>query len=174
MPYKNKQDKLDWTKANQEKNADYRRRWLESQKGQAYLAKQKAKAETQKQLNYIARLARQEVTKIQRRNKQKIHREKDREIAIRLLGGCCMACGMDDPDVLEFDHIQPLHRKTNNIKNKSGASSEIIKRSDRDRVFQLLCANCHRKKTRINKDHLASTPTVVFEQQLDLPLSSYL
>jgi len=75
----------------------------------------------------------------------KMHTETIQERAelIRKLGGKCQnpECGIEDIDVLEFDHIKPL----NSAKRKYGnILREVKKHPER---FQLLCANCHRRKT---------------------------
>jgi 5-methylcytosine-specific restriction endonuclease McrA len=57
------------------------------------------------------------------------------------LGDKCVHCSNDDVDVLEFDHIIPLHSK----KRKYGNILREVK--SHPELFQLLCANCHRKKT---------------------------
>lgn len=48
----------------------------------------------------------------------------------------CVMCGCNDIDCLQIDHIDG-NRHNNNESNK-----------------QILCANCHQKKTKLNGDHL--------------------
>jgi 5-methylcytosine-specific restriction endonuclease McrA len=81
------------------------------------------------------------------KNKDKILTKiKTESMVLRLqlildLGGKCKRCGNDDIDVLEFDHIVPLWSKNREYGN---ILREVKKFPER---FQLLCANCHRKKT---------------------------
>ena len=66
-----------------------------------------------------------------------------RRLAIGVLGGKCVSCGMSDERVLQFDHIngggskemrgRRSHRATMTKEIISGARSDI----------QLLCANCN-------------------------------
>lgn len=82
------------------------------------------------------------------------YRQSLRFRAIERLGGVCEVCGIDDEMVLEFDHRVPIGRK-----GKSGAEvsaqiyAEVIRSVDPRQKFSLLCANCHRRKTRINGEH---------------------
>tara|TARA_Y100000310_G_C20070223_1_gene529022 strand:- start:34 stop:513 length:480 start_codon:yes stop_codon:yes gene_type:complete len=58
----------------------------------------------------------------------------------------CITCGERDPRVLDFDHIQPsekLHSVANMV--KGGYSLDRI--LDEIEKCQILCANCHRRKT---------------------------
>lgn len=58
----------------------------------------------------------------------------------------CVACGEDDPIVLEFDHIDRRDKS-------ASVSAILLKGCTLDDVkeeiakCQILCANCHRKKT---------------------------
>lgn len=69
-----------------------------------------------------------------------------RETLVRLLGSHCLGCGTWDYEVLEIDHVVPVSKKPRPrrpdqlllaIRNGTMLQSEL----------QLLCANCHRKKT---------------------------
>lgn len=161
MPYKNPQDKLAWRQANRDKTADYRHKWLASSAGQAYLEKQKALREVQKQVNAEKRLANRlanaEIKRKERAAKDRAYRLRQRVKAMTILGNVCIACGMDDPDVLEFDHIEPILRRTAGVRSND-ACYEVIRHENPREIFQLLCANCHAKKTRANKEFLGNTP----------------
>lgn len=67
-------------------------------------------------------------------------KEKLRKECFGLLGGKCQNCGIDEADILEIDHIIPLR----NEKIKRRDYYEIKKHPEK---FQLLCANCHKRKT---------------------------
>ena len=161
MPYKNPEDKLAWQRANKEKCAEYKHKWLEGSAGQKYLEKQKALIEVQKKLNaekrVAKRLANAEAKRAQRAAKDRAYRLRQRFKAIEVLGKVCKVCGMDDSDVLEFDHIEPILRRTSGIRSKE-SSYEILRHEDPQAVFQLLCANCHAKKTRSNSEYGATPP----------------
>jgi 5-methylcytosine-specific restriction endonuclease McrA len=76
-----------------------------------------------------------------------------RQKALAKLGGKCKVCGEKDPCCLHIDHIEPLYRLTNGLRpgqSSEGASHSItvVNRMDHPETeFQLLCANCHAKKT---------------------------
>jgi 5-methylcytosine-specific restriction endonuclease McrA len=161
MPYKNPEDKLAWQKANKDRCNEYRLKWLEGSAGQAYLAKQKAKIEIQKRITAEKRqqqkLLRGENVRKYDSQKHRAYRKRQRQKAIDLLGAVCQVCGMDDADVLQFDHIEPLFRKTVQHKNKD-VYKEVINHHSPSQDFQLLCANCHIKKTRMNGEYEYTPP----------------
>lgn len=73
-----------------------------------------------------------------------------RDEMIAAYGGKCAQCGEADPDVLELDHVSgngAQHRE-----QVAGARNRSIKywlrANNYPPGFQLLCANCHRRKSR--------------------------
>ncbi len=71
------------------------------------------------------------------------------------LGGVCNMCGESDFRVLQIDHIMP--------KKKQIPSARVfvdIIRGDTSNV-QLLCANCHARKTYDNAEYTPSRSDVV-------------
>jgi hypothetical protein len=74
---------------------------------------------------------------------KRYHERRDRAIAH--LGGCCKACGSRDQ--LELDHINPEHKEFDLAKNWSVSeerfSAELVK-------CQLLCKECHKKKSLVD------------------------
>lgn len=160
MPYKNPDDKLAWQRANKERCAEYRRKWHESEAGKAYVARQVELREIQKQLAAIrrthARIDEAQKEKKPRSQKDRTYRARTRQKAIELLGSVCCVCGMDDPDVLEFDHIEPVLRRTTGEKRKD-VYKIINACKDPLAEFQLLCSNCHTKKTRMNNEFMGSS-----------------
>lgn len=82
---------------------------------------------------------------------------KARRKAMDLLGGKCVACGEDDYDVLQFDHIEPVFRRSNGLadgkpcKGHGHAHSHILRLDNPAEVYQVLCANCHAKKSASEK-----------------------
>ena len=160
MPYKNLEDRNQWAKENRDKVIAQRMRWLNGPSGQAYLAKQKEANERLKAERKIAKANKIQKTEAElsaekqhKKNKDKRYRQALRAKAIELMGGKCSVCLIDDHDVLEFDHITPLLRRSSGIKSKGETAAHVIRDEDRDQNFQLLCANCHTKKTRINKEY---------------------
>lgn len=161
MPYKNPEDKRLWQLANKDKCAEYKRKWIDSASGRLYLEKQREAKDAQKllraQKRQEDRIARLDETRGARALKDKRYRERTRAKAIDLLGSVCCVCGMDDPDVLEFDHIKPLLRKSSGEKGRDVYRTVLASESPLDE-FQLLCANCHTKKTRLNGEYSYTPP----------------
>lgn len=56
----------------------------------------------------------------------------------------CVVCGESDPIVLDFDHLRD---KITNISNMVGALWCVQKIKEEIDKCQVLCANCHRRKT---------------------------
>ncbi len=81
--------------------------------------------------------------KIKIRQNEFSYREENRLKIIEFLKlNPCVICGESDPIVLEFDHLN----------NKKSAISSLMKRSWKTiekemQKCQVLCANCHRRKT---------------------------
>lgn len=78
------------------------------------------------------------------RNKQAIF-ERAQEIVWNALDSGCLVCGESDKMVLEFDHRDPSEKETNisiliRCSNLTKLNNELSK-------CDVLCANCHRRKT---------------------------
>lgn len=73
--------------------------------------------------------------------------------AYKLSQGCALCGYAEHPAALEFDHIQSLSKlgQTRLILKGRTQYKELI----HDPNVQVLCANCHRIKTRENGEHLA-------------------
>jgi len=73
--------------------------------------------------------------------------EKNRIKVLDLLGGSCEKCGISDYDVLQIDHIEPINKsckqRTCNTKIFRRLVSGLLELKN----LQILCANCHMKKT---------------------------
>lgn len=57
----------------------------------------------------------------------------------------CVVCGENDPVVLEFDHNKGKKRASLSRLVRNGHSIEVIQKEIN--ICQVLCANCHRRKT---------------------------
>lgn len=81
--------------------------------------------------------------------------------AIEMLGGRCECCGLDVIEILEFDHKEPVKRRTNGIRNRDAQSSaRDIVRKGNAYLYQLLCPNCHALKTKMNGEHSTYGPAL--------------
>ena len=67
-----------------------------------------------------------------------------RKSLIRWMGGKCVGCGLEDEVVLEFDHID---RKSKSFL-LSAVGTKWSRLLEEAKKCQLLCANCHTKKTK--------------------------
>ncbi len=87
-----------------------------------------------------------------KKQKNKFYRMKQRQLALLKLGNQCVHCQITDPDVLQFDHVNPIRRKNDHLRIDSGDNlvRKIIKADYRQisQEIQILCANCHMKKSK--------------------------
>ena len=151
MPYNTLEKRREWAAKNKDKTKQYRTKWVESDKGKEYIAKQKERVKSQIKLDGKLKLTDKQKQDNQRlRDKQR--RTAKRHAAINKLGGSCNVCGIDDSDVLQFDHIIPIKRKTNKVKKGRDNYYYVLNDEHPEKTFQLLCANCHTKKTRVNNE----------------------
>jgi 5-methylcytosine-specific restriction endonuclease McrA len=85
------------------------------------------------------------------RQREKYHLRKAEGRAI--LGDKCAHCGYDAvPEILEFDHIDPLEKTLELTEQWSCSRVRWLAEIDK---CQLLCPNCHAIKTLRNRDYLA-------------------
>jgi hypothetical protein len=77
-------------------------------------------------------------------------RARVKKIVLEHYGAKCTCCGETEKSFLEYDHINndgAAHRKS--INNPTGANFFVwLFRNGFPDFIQLLCANCHRSKTR--------------------------
>lgn len=77
--------------------------------------------------------------------------KKDRDVLKKYVIGYlserkCVRCGEADPTALEFDHIDPSTKRfTISQGINQGVDLKIL--IEEIKKTQILCANCHRKKT---------------------------
>lgn len=74
---------------------------------------------------------------------------------------CCRACGLNDPDVIQWHHVNPLEKK---FEIFAGARAE---ETFWDEVLKCipLCANCHIK---VHQNKLCLINPTGFRQQQDI------
>lgn len=79
-----------------------------------------------------------------------------RNKAFELLGGKCVMCGEKDFVVLQLDHKIPILR---NYRGDSGWRHfpKIIRNVLEREIYQLLCANCHVRKTKVEGPKMYKT-----------------
>lgn len=82
-----------------------------------------------------------------RRIKTALRSRKLRNDAIKYLGGKCVKCGISELEVLELDHILNDGAYQRDIKKQYSYKmwKQILNGERTD--IQVLCANCHRRKT---------------------------
>ncbi len=102
---------------------------------------------------------------LSKKQQNKLYRIKDRKLALFKLGNQCVHCQLKDPDVLQFDHINPIRRKNGDLRRDSGDNlvRKIMKAdfSEISQEIQILCANCHMKKSsQENSDGFASDEAI--------------
>lgn len=127
-----------WRKKNRKKHLENRRKWR--------LGNKERIREYQREFYRVNR------EKILAQQKERYQKNKDyyyrkrrewysnqRKKLVNLLGGKCVVCGETEEDFLEFDHIKPVRGK-----REGNSIMQVKKHPER---FQLLCANCHRRKT---------------------------
>ena len=85
--------------------------------------------------------------------------KKDRLTALDLLGGKCVRCGISDERVLEIDHVNRTENGMLVDRVRKGTNAVVLRIKKAAKYgkslsdWQVLCANCHRIKTRENRDH---------------------
>jgi len=87
--------------------------------------------------------------------------------AIRALGGVCVSCGEDDLFVLQIDHVfGDGHLERADRPGVAGrVTDKVVRRVLRGntRGLQVLCANCHAKKTAFEASHDRHRRIVVYD-----------
>lgn len=76
-----------------------------------------------------------------------LEKQKLREAALAVLGGCCVVCGNADKRVLQIDHVAGDRKQDS--PNPQTRYRNVKRNPAR---YQLLCANCHSIKTFENKE----------------------
>lgn len=82
------------------------------------------------------------------KDSQKRIRERNRAFLIEYLKEHpCSSCGEQDLLVLDLDHVDPATKKYNVSRMVSSQHHSIKKIQEEIDKCQVLCANCHRRKT---------------------------
>ena len=99
-------------------------------------------------------------TKDYYKKKARVHTKRYQNKARKLiyefkLGNPCAICGESDPRVLEINHVEPSTKNHNLAEMvKSGHSEKSI--LDEISKCEVLCANCHRRKTAKDFEYYSS------------------
>lgn len=72
---------------------------------------------------------------------------KNRVKILDILGGKCVNCGHSDYDVLQIDHIIPIKFPSGRRLSNMQMFFRILNGKLSPKELQILCANCHMKKT---------------------------
>jgi len=99
--------------------------------------------------SYVSK-ATKEKNRLRRQKYNVEFRIERRKILIKHLGGKCNNCGCDDHEVLEFDHIDPKTKTIAISRNMFLALDTLLEELKK---CQLLCVQCHTKKTMDNKEY---------------------
>lgn len=85
---------------------------------------------------------------------QERHRNRNKQLLYDfLLEHPCVHCGESDPIVLEFDHIDSSLKLMTVSRMVSGSTYSWSKIQEEIDKCQVLCANCHRRKTYTQLGH---------------------
>lgn len=86
-----------------------------------------------------------------RNNNKRIRERNGKYVHDFLIKNPCSICLESDPVVLDFDHIDPS-TKIDTISNLIRQSHSLEKIQEEIEKCQILCANCHRRKTAIDNN----------------------
>lgn len=95
-----------------------------------------SKIKMQKRYKSNKEYFRKYVIKSRKRNQLKVYEY--------LLQNPCISCGEKDPIVLEFDHLGAKKRDVSALVNSPSSLKAVFSEISK---CQVLCANCHRRKT---------------------------
>ena len=154
MPYKSSEDLNRW-----------RAEWRMKNRGR----------ENERQLEYYHRRKTDPAWKARHDESGKQSRRRMRLRAIERMGGECESCSISETAVLEFDHRIPVHRRSNGTTARTSETVRaILDSADPFVEFALLCANCHKRKTRANEDHIVPECMTVAKRAEDCQLTLFL
>ena len=147
-----------WSKCRECRRA-YKREWFE-RPGNRERHSKRTKTWRTSNLEKARSIAIESSRKWRRRNRDLLLNalRQQRQSVIDALGGACASggsihgCGWYDRDLLELDHIAGDGHADFGFRGIQRAVSELKKNGNNwlRAKYQLLCANCHRRKTRSN------------------------
>jgi hypothetical protein len=133
---------------NKEKKATYMRSW---------------RADNRDRAREISRAGNEKWTRLNPERKQQTHQsynERIRQWILDFFGGKCVHCGIDDPRVLQIDHINgDGHKYRQDVGWSLQKRYNYVKKNQETArlVMQLLCANCNWIKRVENKEYRRTT-----------------
>lgn len=128
----------EWRKKNRKHHLENRRKWREKNREKIRKRAREFYRKNRERLLKKTKEYHQSHKDYYYRKYREWHKKLRSEL-IKLLGGKCVVCGETNEDFLEFDHIKPLRgKRRGNI---------LMEVKNNPELFQLLCANHHRRKT---------------------------
>ena len=94
-----------------------------------------------------------------RNTKTREDRKKLRLKVLNILGGKCVRCGIDDWRTLQIDHIKGDGKQDKNRRKSRDSYLKYIltlTENERNKTYQVLCANCNQVKKWENKEGCGS------------------
>ena len=89
-----------------------------------------------------------------------MYKQRVRLEAIALLGGSCVHCGVNDPVVLNIDHVQDDGAQERRKLSPSQFCSRLIQGLLLREKYQLLCCNCNWRKEYYRRTGATTAPTL--------------
>lgn len=157
---KRRETQRKWRERNREKlrqyyreryGAEYKKKWRDEKEGQREYERKKRKEYYERNREEELRRARVYMREWHKKNRPKRQKyvktkyRKDREWFDNYLSKQkCLHCGMNDPECLDFHHVNRNGKREKPISGMLGNSKEMIQREMGKCI--VLCANCHRKE----------------------------
>ncbi len=101
------------------------------------------------------------LSKEKERAYQKQKHVRNRQKVLDFLGGMCVCCRHSDYDVLQIDHVIPINLPSKKRMPACQMFFHILNGNLPKSDFQLLCANCHMKKTVIELRNREKKPAEI-------------
>ena len=85
----------------------------------------------------------------QEKNAQKAKR--NRALVELAKAGGCVDCGLDEPDILEFDHVPERGEKLRDIGPMVASGAGVAVLLAELAKCDVVCPNCHRRRTNVRR-----------------------